>query len=58
VSSAELAKKIMDFTDVAFTLGIVFGDKMDSYLRMCFATSNENIDLEIDALIRIERHWF
>lgn len=53
--SLELAKKIVDFAGVAFTPGIAFGDGMDGYLRMCFATSDENIDVAIDALIKAER---
>lgn len=55
--SFELAKKIVDFAGVAFTPGIAFGDGMDGYLRMCFATSDENIELAIDALIQAERKW-
>ncbi len=54
-SSLELAKKIVSRYDVAFTPGIAFGDVMDSYLRMCFATSNENIDRAINALIQFEK---
>ena len=55
--SLELAKKIVDFAGVAFTPGIAFGDGMDGYLRMCFATSDENIDFVIEALIQAERKW-
>ena len=55
--SLELAKKIVDFAGVAFTPGIAFGDGMDGYLRMCFATSDENIDFAIEALIQAERKW-
>ena len=40
---------------VAFTPGIAFGDAMDSYLRMCFATSNKNVDHAINALIQFEK---
>lgn len=50
--SLELAKKIVDSSSVSFTPGIAFGDGMDGYLRMCFATSEKNIDLAIDALFR------
>lgn len=57
MTSLELAKKIVDFAGVAFTPGIAFGDCMDGYLRMCFATSDENIDFAIDALIQVERKW-
>jgi len=52
--SLELAKKIVDFSSVSFTPGIAFGDGMDGYLRMCFATSENNIDLAISVLLRIE----
>ena len=52
--SLELAKKIVDSASVSFTPGIAFGDGMDGYLRMCFATSEDNIDLAISALLRIE----
>lgn len=57
VPSLELAKRIVDSAGVSFTPGIAFGDGMDSFLRMCFATSDANIDLAIDALIRIEQEW-
>ena len=55
LSSLELAKKIVSRYDVAFTPGIAFGDAMDSYLRMCFASSNKNIDSAIKALISFEK---
>ena len=55
VPSLELAKRIVDFSGVSFTPGIAFGDEMDGYLRMCFATSNNNIDLAIDVLIQFEK---
>lgn len=42
---------------VSFTPGIAFGDGMDGYLRMCFATSDENIKRAIDALVQIEAEW-
>lgn len=57
VPSLELAKRIVDFAGVSFTPGIAFGDGMDGFLRMCFATSDTNIDLAIDALLRIEQEW-
>jgi aspartate/methionine/tyrosine aminotransferase len=53
--SAELAKTIVDRWDVAFTPGIAFGDGMDGYLRMCFATSEQNIRRALDALLELER---
>lgn len=53
--SLELAKKIVDIAGVSFTPGIAFSDEMDGYLRMCFATSDANIDIAIDALLQIER---
>jgi aspartate/methionine/tyrosine aminotransferase len=48
--STELAKYIVDHWGVAFTPGIAFGDAMDGYLRMCFATSEENISKALNAL--------
>lgn len=57
VPSLELAKMIVDFADVSFTPGIAFGNNMDNYLRMCFATSNENILIALDALIRFEKKY-
>lgn len=50
IPSVELAKKLLDSAGVAFTPGIAFGDNMDGYLRMCFATSEENIEQAINAL--------
>lgn len=57
VPSLEFAKRIVDSASVSFTPGIAFGDGMDGFLRMCFATSEANIDLAINALIRIEQEW-
>ena len=48
---------IVDFEDVSFTPGIAFGNNMDNYLRMCFAISNENILIALDALIRFEKKY-
>jgi len=55
VGSLELAKKIVDVGGVSLTPGIAFGDGMDGYLRMCFATSLENIDAALDVLIQFEK---
>ncbi len=52
--SLDLAKKMVSVSDVALTPGIAFGNEMDTYLRMCFATSNENIDRALNALIRFQ----
>jgi aspartate/methionine/tyrosine aminotransferase len=52
--SLELAQRLVDKAGVAFTPGIAFGDGMDGYLRMCFATSQENIDLAIDSLLALQ----
>jgi aspartate/methionine/tyrosine aminotransferase len=55
MSSLELAKKIVEIGGVSFTPGKAFGDRMDAYLRMCFATSIENIDTALDVLIQLDR---
>ncbi len=55
MTSLELAKKVVDIANVSFTPGIAFGDNMDTYLRMCFATTSENIIKAIDALIDLEK---
>jgi aspartate aminotransferase len=49
-SSSELARHVVDKWGVAFTPGIAFGDSMDNYLRICFATSEENIVRAVGAL--------
>ena len=54
-SSLDLAKEIVDFSNVSFTPGIAFGDSMDGFLRLCFATSLENINTAVDALIQFEK---
>lgn len=54
-TSLDLAKKVVDVSGVSFTPGIAFGDAMDGYLRMCFATSGENITVAMNALAGIER---
>jgi aspartate aminotransferase len=54
VKSLDLAKKIVEFGGVSLTPGIAFGNGMDYYLRMCFATSLENIDLALEVLINLE----
>jgi aspartate/methionine/tyrosine aminotransferase len=56
INSLELAKKIIDFGAVSFTPGIAFGSGMDSYLRMCFATSEISIDRALDVLIQFQRN--
>ena len=53
MSSLDLAKKIVEIGGVSLTPGIAFGDGMDGYLRMCFATSLKNIDLALSLLIHI-----
>jgi len=50
-TSLVIAKKLVEVAGVSFTPGIAFGDNMDNFLRMCFATSLKNIDLAIDGLI-------
>jgi aspartate/methionine/tyrosine aminotransferase len=49
--SDELARHLIDRAGVALTPGIAFGDSMDNYLRMCFATSEQNIERSINALL-------
>lgn len=55
--SLQLAQKIVDIGGVAFTPGIAFGDDMDGYLRMCFATSLKNIDVALHVLIQFEKDY-
>lgn len=55
-TSLVIAKKLVEVAGVSFTPGIAFGDNMDNFLRMCFATSLKNIDLAIDALIEFYQH--
>ena len=54
--SLELAMQIVDDSNVSFTPGIAFGDSMDNYLRLCFATSMENIEYAINALLKFSRN--
>jgi aspartate aminotransferase len=54
--SLELAMQIVDDSNVSFTPGIAFGDSMDNYLRLCFATSMENIEYAINALLKLSRN--
>jgi len=51
VSSLELAKLFVDKFGISFTPGIAFGDGMDQYFRMCFATSDQHIDSAMKALL-------
>ena len=51
ISSLDLAKRIVHQSGVSFTPGIAFGDSMDGYLRMCFATDEKNINIAIKALL-------
>lgn len=51
--SLEFASRVVDAGGVSLTPGIAFGDGMDGYLRMCFATSKENIDEALGVLIQI-----
>lgn len=54
LKSLDLAKKIVEISNISFSPGIAFGNEMDEYLRMCFATSCENIELAIDVLLNLE----
>lgn len=54
LSSTELAKLIVDRWGIAFTPGIAFGDSMDGYLRVCFATSKENVISSMKVLSSLE----
>ena len=53
--STELAKFVVDRWGIAFTPGVAFGDSMDGYLRMCFATSESNVVQALDALKRLNK---
>jgi len=53
LTSMVIAKKLVEVAGVSFTPGIAFGDNMDNYLRMCFATSTENIQYAINALLNL-----
>lgn len=55
-TSLVISKNLVEVAGVSFTPGIAFGDNMDNFLRMCFATSLKNIDLAIDALIEFYQH--
>lgn len=55
VPSLELAQQIVDRSGLAFTPGVAFGDAMDGYLRMCFATSGENIARAMEGLVGLEQ---
>jgi aspartate/methionine/tyrosine aminotransferase len=57
-TSLELAKKVVDIGGVSLTPGIAFGDGMDGYLRMCFATSIENIDVALRVLTQLEKNEY
>jgi aspartate aminotransferase len=50
-TSMTIAKRLVEVAGVSFTPGIAFGDNMDNFIRMCFATSISNIDSAIKALI-------
>ena len=58
LSSTELAKFVVDRWGVAFTPGIAFGDSMDGYLRICFATSESNVVQAVEALKRLDHEVF
>lgn len=53
LTSTDLAKIIVDRWGVALTPGIAFGDGMDGYLRLCFATSEKNIERALNALVEL-----
>lgn len=48
--SLELSKMILEKTGFAYTPGVAFGDDMDSFIRICFATSQENVGRSIESL--------
>lgn len=49
--SIDFVMEMVDLYGVAFTPGIAFGDSMDNFIRICFATSEQNIEVAINALI-------
>lgn len=51
--SLDLARRLVREYNVSLTPGIAFGDRMDHYLRLCFATSDDNIEMAINALIQV-----
>jgi aspartate aminotransferase len=57
MASLELAQRLVDLSGVAFTPGIAFGDGMDGYLRMCFATSDDNIGAAMEVLAGLDRAY-
>ena len=54
ISSLEIAKIIVNKFGVSFTPGIAFGDNMDGHLRMCYATSNQNIEIALSSLLNLK----
>jgi aspartate/methionine/tyrosine aminotransferase len=55
LTSLELAKMILEVSDVAFTPGIAFGNTMDKYIRLCFSSDQKSIETAIRALIQFDQ---
>ncbi len=55
--SLKMATWLVEMKNVSFTPGIAFGDGMNGFLRMCFATSEENIAQALEVLINLEKDF-
>lgn len=50
-NSLDFVMEMVDSYGIAFTPGIAFGDLMDNYIRFCFASTDQNIELALNSLI-------
>jgi aspartate/methionine/tyrosine aminotransferase len=48
--SSEIAQRLLDEAGVAALAGTDFGPSGEGYLRLCYATSIENIDRALDKM--------
>ena len=55
LSSLDFVKNIVDNYKVSFTPGIAFGQNMDSFIRLCYVCSDDDIKIAVNALININK---
>ena len=54
-TSSQLARRLLDKAGVAVLAGTDFGQYGEGYLRLCYATSLENIDLALERIAAVVR---
>ena len=57
-NSTLFAKRLAESTGVGLAPGSAFGEGHESYLRLCFALSENKIDHAMDRLVNFIKNWY